>query len=387
MKVLVVGDYCLKGRSLSSNKDELYNALSSISACVNSSDYSIVNLECSVHNGQHNPIKKIGPNLSGGIKALENLKDMGFKCLALANNHFADYGSSAVEESLKQIDNYGFDRVGAGCDFEEAAKTLIVEIKGKKLAIVNCCEHEFTIAGERKGGCNPLDIVEQYKAVLNARKEADYVLIIVHGGTEHYQLPTPRMQKTYRFFLDIGADVVVNCHQHCFSGYEIYNGKHIFYGLGNFFFDWPEMRNSMWNKGYMLQLDFSDVISFELLPYSQCDDTIGIRLLTEKEKAVFENDIARLNSVIKNEKALQEEFSQWIKKHIDDYLWAFHKKTSKWEQYKHKIYRLLGKNSQIKKSVLSLDMMMYLLSFTRCESHRDIFIDLLERETRVSQDE
>ena len=52
--------------------------------------------------------------------------------------------------------------------------------------------------------------------------------------------------------MDIGADVVVNCHQHCFSGCEIYNGKHIFYGLGNFFFDWPERRNGMWNKGYML---------------------------------------------------------------------------------------------------------------------------------------
>ena len=358
----------------------------SISPFVNSSDYSIVNLECSVHNGQHEPIKKIGPNLSGGIKALENLKDTGFKCLALANNHFADFGGSAVEDSLEQIDNYGFDRVGAGRDYKEASKTLIVKIKGKKLAIINCCEHEFTIAGEKKAGCNPLDIVEQYKAVLNARKEADYILIIVHGGTEHYQLPTPRMQKTYRFFLDIGADVVVNCHQHCFSSYEIYNGKHIFYGLGNFFFDWPGKRNAMWYKGYMLQLDFSDEISFELIPYSQCDDNLGIRLLTTEEKAIFENDIDRMNSIIKNETALQEEFSIWINKHIEDYLWAFHRNPSKWERYRHKIYMLLGNNSQRNKYVLSQDMMMTLLSYTRCESHRDIFIDLLEIKTRDYQE-
>ena len=385
MKVLVTGDYCLNGRSLSSDKNELSSALVAISNFVKNNDYSIVNLECSVHDGQYKPIKKVGPNLSCGIKALENLRDTGFKCLALANNHFADYGGLAVDESLKQIDDFGFDRVGAGRNFEEASKTLIVEIKEKKLAIINCCEHEFTIAGENEAGCNPLDIVEQYKAILKARKEADYVLIIVHGGSEHYQLPTPRMQKTYRFFLDVGADVVVNCHQHCFSGYEIYNGKHIFYGLGNFFFDWPERRNGKWNKGYMLQLDFSDEISFELIPYSQCDDTLEIRLLSAEEKAVFENDIDRLNSVIKNEKALQDEFSIWIKNNIDDYLWAFHRNPSRWERYKHKIYKLLDKNSQINKSVLSHDMMMSLLSYTRCESHRDILIDLLERKTSVHQ--
>ena len=169
MKVLVSGDYCLNGRSLSSDKNELDSALFAISNIVKNNDYSIVNLECSVHNGQHKPIKKKGPNLSGGIKALESLKDTGFKCLALANNHFADYGGLAVYESLKHIDDFGFDRVGAGRNVEEASKTLIVEIKEKKLAIINCCEHEFTIAGENKAGCNPLDIVEQYNAILDAR--------------------------------------------------------------------------------------------------------------------------------------------------------------------------------------------------------------------------
>lgn len=49
---------------------------------------------------------------------------------------------------------------------------------------------------------------------------------------------------------------MVNHHQHCFSGYEIYNNKYIFYGLGNFCFDNPVKRNSIWNEGYMLSLNF-----------------------------------------------------------------------------------------------------------------------------------
>lgn len=101
---------------------------------------------------------------------------------------------------------------------------------------------------------------------------------LYHGGKEHYQLPTPRMQKDYRFFVDAGADVVINHHQHCYSGYEQYNDKYIFYGLGNFCFE-STLRNSIWNEGYMLKLKFEDIISFELIPYVQCDDKAGVFIM------------------------------------------------------------------------------------------------------------
>ena len=42
------------------------------------------------------------------------------------------------------------------------------------------------------------------------------------------------MKETYRFFVDCGADAVINHHQHCYSGYEYYKDKFICYGLGNF---------------------------------------------------------------------------------------------------------------------------------------------------------
>ena len=54
------------------------------------------------------------------------------------------------------------------------------------------------------------------------------MFLILHGGIEHYQLPSPRMKKWYRHIIDLGASAIVNHHQHCFSGYELYNGKPIF---------------------------------------------------------------------------------------------------------------------------------------------------------------
>ena len=135
---------------------------------------------------------------------------------------------------------------------------LYKEIGDKKLAVINCCEHEFSIATETTAGSNPLNPISQYYAIKEAKEKADYVLVIVHGGHEHYQLPSTRMQETYRFFIDVGADAVVNHHQHCYSGYEYYNGKPIMYGLGNFCFDEGLKKTKQWHEGYIVEISFTE---------------------------------------------------------------------------------------------------------------------------------
>jgi len=45
-----------------------------------------------------------------------------------------------------------------------------------------------------------------------------------------------------RAAIQAGADVVVGHHPHVVQGVEVYQGKPIFYSLGNFAFDWPKMR-------------------------------------------------------------------------------------------------------------------------------------------------
>lgn len=115
-----------------------------------------------------------------------------------------------------------------------------------------------------------MNLVHQYFAIKEAREKADSVVVIMHGGHETYQLPTPQMQQTYRFFVDIGADAVVNHHQHCYSGYEVYKNKPIFYGLGNFCFEPLGNVRPTWYEGYMVNLHFNaDVeIKFDLIPYT-----------------------------------------------------------------------------------------------------------------------
>lgn len=150
---------------------------------------------------------------------------------------------------------------------------------------MNVCEYEFSIAGKSSPGANPIDLIDLCSRIKKIRKDVNYIILIVHGGHEHYQLPSPRMKKLYHFFIDEGVDIVVNHHQHCYSGYELYNNKYIFYGLGNFCFDNKKKRDSIWNEGLLLELNLDKTnTSFNLYPYEQCNKEAGVRLLDKKGK-------------------------------------------------------------------------------------------------------
>lgn len=230
----------------------------------------------------YKPISKCGPNLGCTVEAVEAVKYAGFTGVTMANNHILDFGAEGLGRSVECCHKRGLDVVGVGENLRDAAKVLYLEKGSEILAIINCCEHEFSIASETAAGANPLNSIYQYYAIQEAKTKADYIVIIVHGGHEYYQLPSPRMQETYRFFIDEGADAVVNHHQHCYSGYEVYNGKLIFYGLGNFCFDTSLCVSHTWHEGYMVQIEFDcEKLSFTLHPYIQCKEKASVSMMND----------------------------------------------------------------------------------------------------------
>lgn len=321
MRILVAGDFCPHDRVVPIIEEghfkELWNDVPDITK---GADYSILNLECPVVEHQTDPIDKCGPNLKCSAKAIDAIKYAGFDCATLANNHFCDYGEIGVNDTLSALQNQNIDHVGGGVNLLEASKILYKEVNGKKLAVVNCCEHEFSIASETTGGSNPLNPIQQYYAIHEARRNADRVVVIVHGGVELFWLPSKRMIETYRFFIDAGADAVVNHHQHCYSGYEIYKEKPIFYGLGNFCFDGIGS-GDRWVTGFMLKLDLTHdhAIKYEMIPYRQCDEKVGVHLMVGEEIESFYRRVEEYNMIIKDDARRECEYLRWCDKNKEMY--------------------------------------------------------------------
>jgi len=322
MKIIIAGDFCPKDRVAERIEHSDYNDLfCPVKELTEKVDYSIVNLECPIVIRSSSPIEKCGPNLKCSDKVVDALKIMGFNGVTLANNHFLDFGESGVIDTLNVLHTNNIDSVGGGKNLFEASKILYIERCGQKVAIINCCEHEFSIATDSSAGANPLNVIHQHYSIQEAKKNADYVIVIIHGGWEHFQYPSLRMQEAYRFFIDSGADAVINHHQHCFSGYEIYNNKPIFYGLGNFCFDWNGKRQSKWNEGYIVELELGNKVSFILYPYNQCDKEPKIEFLSDN--TIFDEKIKEINDTIRDKEKLRQVIEDYLEKEFKNYVFCF----------------------------------------------------------------
>lgn len=368
IKILITGDFCPRDRIAELIENGNYESVfGEIVEHTQKADCSIVNLEAPVVETAAKPIEKLGPNLKCSSKAIEAIKYAGFDMATLANNHFYDYGDEGVKQTLDTCKIEGIDIVGGGMNISEASKIFYKEIKGIKIAIINCCEHEFSIAAETSGGSNPLNPIRQYYAIQEAARNADKVIVITHGGHEMFQLPSPRMKEIYRFFVDAGADAVINHHQHCYSGYEVYKEVPIFYGLGNFSFDWTGKRNSIWNEGYMVILQIDEDVKFELIPYIQGDKNAGIKIL--KDRNSFDSRILELNTIIANDNLLKSEHQKWMNQTSDNYRLAL-------EPYQNRCLVALYVRGLLP-SFITSKKKQRLLHYLECESHLERIIDVV----------
>lgn len=377
MKIIIAGDFAPMARLAKQVEAKRFSEVFPKDLCnvIQSADFSFVNFESPIAEKGDRPIPKCGPNLKCYKEAAEAVKYAGFTGVTLANNHIMDYGTKGLRRTVECCRNQGLDVVGVGENLVEAGNTLYLNKDGRTLAVINCCEHEFSIATDTEAGANPLDPVRQFYQIQEAKANADHVLVIVHGGHEHFQLPSLRMMKTYRYFIDAGSDVVVNHHQHCYSGYEIYKNKPIFYGLGNFCFDEESLRNCFWNQGYMIGLDFSDKsVNFTFYPYSQCNESASVDLLHGEDRESFERELNDLNHIISDDAMLKDRLQTYYMKCSEGEL-------SILEPYGSRVFRKLYSIGLLPHFIKGRKLAS-ILNHIGCESHRDKLLFALNQKNK-----
>lgn len=366
MKILFAGDFSVQDRAkyVFQDKQNAMNALSEISSICTKHDLCIVNFESPVTE-YCNSILKDGPKLKNPKVSISVLKETGFNLFTLANNHLKDYGTKGVMDTIEACLEVGVKTIGAGANIVEARKSYIWECEGKRIAFFNVCENESSIASDNEPGAAPIKEINLFYDINDAKKNADNVVVIIHGGREHYQLPTPRMKELYHYIADLGADLIVNHHQHCFSGYEVYKGVPIFYGLGNFYFDNPSKRNCIWNQGLMLSVSLGNSVTWELIPIEQCDTDAVIKILPYEDIKQKEEE---LNAIISNDESLKQAYRAMIEKAHP---------LSPMQPYTTHYVRALYHRGFLP-NLISMQKQTEILNAVRCETHRDVLITYLE---------
>ncbi|MFR6541230.1 MAG: CapA family protein [Butyricimonas virosa] len=372
MDVVVTGDFAPIYRTASLIKIKNYKLIyNDVLPVLKSADLAISNLETPLTLSD-TKIEKTGSVLKALPESVEAIKYGGISLVTLANNHIFDYGEVGLKDTIDVLEANQIAYVGAGDCNKKARKPYVFEKNNKKLSIFSIAENEWSTTLGNRYGANPLNEIENYYDIVTAKKTSDFVLVIVHGGLEYYHLPSPRIKKLFRFFIDVGADAVISHHTHYYSGYEIYKNKPIVYGLGNFIFDLPDEIGD-WHKGIIAKIDFkgSNDISLELIPILQNDEKAGVRLANMEQAKLFMQEIERINSIIVDDIKLENEYLNQLHKLEKQYI-AYIQPYSNKNLYRLRKLRLIPYDFWTKRKRL------FLINIVRCEAHREALLRILE---------
>lgn len=253
LRIAVFGDICLI-----ENKEPLN--------VVVSDDFVIGNLECALTD-QPKPTQKAGPVLFNPTSFASYLKSKGFFAVSLANNHIRDCGDQGVFATINACRQNGIQTFGAGPTIDDASKPLIIEKDGIRVSVLSFAEKEFNYACEGKAGATVFDSYESFDRIKSAKQSADAVIVLYHGGIEHYIFPSPELQRKCRKIVASGADVVLCQHSHCIGTREKYQGGEILYGQGNSVFGYRN-GNDIWNHGLLAHIvvgNYGVKVDYEVL--------------------------------------------------------------------------------------------------------------------------
>ena len=185
------------------------------------------------------------PTFTGDLRLLPELNEAGIDGVTLGNNHILDAGAPGLRETMAHLDDAGIAYAGAGMNLAEARKPMIFKLGGTKVGVLSyqgVPYYEWAWATKTAPGTAPLKTSLMKEDVKRLQSKVDLVVVMPHWGKEYIATPEPWQVKFAHAAVDAGADLVIGDHAHWPKGIEVYKGKPIFYGVGNFLFDqsWSE---------------------------------------------------------------------------------------------------------------------------------------------------
>ncbi len=275
-------------------------------------------------------------NMRSDPAIADDVRAMGVDAVTLTNNHMMDYGPDALFDTLAACDAAGLARCGAGADLDAADLDAALapaqlDVDGRRLGLLNvsCTLPVGSEAAPGKPGIAPLHVEFSFEVDTNLlaeqpgtmpmvrsrtndadraavcqrvtamRAEADDVVVAVHWGVPSYWLSPHQgllaeyQQPLAHALIEAGADMVYGHHAHSLHPIEVYQGKPIFYSLGNFMFDEP--RAFMEPEFVIVSLILGDRPSIALTPLL-LDERGMPRLVKATDAAAVLDKIERLSA-------------------------------------------------------------------------------------------
>jgi poly-gamma-glutamate capsule biosynthesis protein CapA/YwtB (metallophosphatase superfamily) len=247
-------------------------------------DLSIINLETAITTAEtHWPGKEIHYRMHP--RNIDCLSAAGINGCTLGNNHVLDWGYEGLSETLRTLDAAGVKRAGAGNDAEDAAAPAVLNLSGKFRVLL------FSFGSTTSGipppwratsvcpGVNLLDDLSEVtasqiaKGMRQFQQPGDLLVASIHwGGNWGYDIPLEQIAFAHRL-IEEGVSIVHGHSSHHVKAIEVFKGRLVLYGCGDFLTDYEGISGYEDFRGdlalmYLVELDSrsGQLASVQLVP-------------------------------------------------------------------------------------------------------------------------
>lgn len=215
-----------------------------------SPDLRIVNLETSVTTSDDYWPGK-GINYRMHPNNVPCLTKANIDYCSLANNHTLDWGYSGLTETMETLARAKISFSGSGLNLQEARKPAVIEVEGKgRVILFSLCTTSSGVpsswaAAENIPGVYLIrdfsdDTIRGIAEDVHRIKQAGDILVFsIHwGGNWGYEIPKAHRTFVHKLIDEAGVDLVHGHSSHHVRPMEVYRGKLILYGCGDFINDY-----------------------------------------------------------------------------------------------------------------------------------------------------
>lgn len=250
---LAVGDIMLSrgvNRVIDREKDKLL-PFSQLADLLGSADFNFGNLESPISGNDNREGRGLVFNThKHDVVGLIKYK---FKIVNLANNHALDQGVAGLRHTRVVLSKLGIEQIGVGENKKEAWQGKVITANAIRFGFVAASYSSINDGGATTNQYVARIEDHEYlrEAIKRLKLESDLIIVAMHAGVEYTRRPHGSQIGFARAAIDAGADIVIGTHPHWIQTIEQYQGKYIFYSLGNFIFD---QRIPDTEKGLMLRV-------------------------------------------------------------------------------------------------------------------------------------
>ena len=212
-------------------------------------DVRIVNLETSVTDSQEWMPK--GINYRMHPRNILCLTAANIDCCVLANNHVLDWGYSGLLQTLETLADADIVFAGAGRDRQQASTPAVLDVAERGRVLVFAFGLATSgipaswAASQNEPGVNFLQDLSPQTAdrvalqIQSVKRPRDVVVVSVHwGGNWGYEISLEQRRFAHRLIDQGGVDIIHGHSSHHVKGIEVYRGRLILYGCGDFLNDY-----------------------------------------------------------------------------------------------------------------------------------------------------